>query len=73
MAKNTLRHKEAAQLTETAFQGDADALLKEAAQLVKVIQKYVSTLEKKERSVQDAKDALHLSDMLENMGMTSAL
>ena len=73
MTKSTLRHKEAAQLTETAFQGDAETLLKEAAQLVKVIQKYVSTLEKGEKSGQDAKDAVHLSDMLENMGMTSAL
>lgn len=70
MAKNNLRHKEAAQLTETAFQGDADALLREAAQLVKVIQKYVSTLEKKEQAGQDA---VHLADMLENMGMASAL
>ena len=73
MSKSTLRHKEAAQLTETAFQGDAEDLLKEAAELVKVIQKYVSTLEKKEASGQDAKDAVQLSGMLENMGMASAL
>jgi len=38
-----------------------------------VIQKYVSTLEQKERSGQEQKDAIHLSDMLDNMGMTSAL
>ena len=36
MSKSTLRHKEAARLTEEAFQGDAETLLREAAQLVKV-------------------------------------
>lgn len=75
MTKSTLRHKEAARLTQDAFKGDAETLLQEAAQLVQVIQKYAATLEKGERSgqAQDQEDATRLSDMLENMGMTSAL
>jgi ESCRT-II complex subunit VPS36 len=77
MTKSTLRHKEAAQLTDAAFQGDAETLLQEAAGLVKVIQKYVSTLETSRRehklSGQEEQDATRLSDMLSNMGMTSAL
>jgi len=36
MSKNTLRHKEAARLADSAFYGDAENLLREAAQLVKV-------------------------------------
>jgi ESCRT-II complex subunit VPS36 len=74
MTKNTLRHKEAARLTDEAFQGNADQLLRDAADLVKVIQKYVTTLKKKEdKTGKEEQDAARLSDMLQNMGMTSAL
>lgn len=73
MAKSTLRHKEATRLTDQAFEGDAETLLREATQLVKVIQKYAATLARADRSGQEEKDATRLSDMLENMGMTSAL
>ena len=71
MTKNDLRHKEAARLTDSAFQGDAETLLQEAAQLVKVIQKYAATLEKGDGSAEE--DATQLSSLMENMGMTSAL
>jgi ESCRT-II complex subunit VPS36 len=67
--KNALRHKEAAQLTESAFLGDADTLLQEAAELVKIIEKYVSTLE----SSGEGQGQAQLTDMLSNMGMASAL
>ncbi|CAB9530141.1 protein sorting-associated protein 36 (Partial), partial [Seminavis robusta] len=71
ITKSNLRHKEAARLTEDAFKGDAETLLREAAQLVKVIQKYATTLEKGELG--EGEDTTRLSDMMENMGMTSAL
>ena len=74
MSKNTLRHKEAARLTDEAFEGDAEQLLRDAGELVKVIQKYASTLERKEdKTGKEEEDAARLSDMLQNMGMTSAL
>jgi ESCRT-II complex subunit VPS36 len=70
LAKNALRHKEAATLTEKAFKGDAEDLLAEAAELVAIIQKYVKTLES-DQSKED--DTLQLTDLMSNMGMTSAL
>lgn len=70
LSKNALRHKEAAKLTDSAFDGDADTLLREAAELVKIIQKYVSTLEQGEKGNEEQGQ---LTDMLSNMGMTSAL
>lgn len=70
LAKNALRHKEAAKLTEKAFKGDAEDLLAEATELVAIIQKYVKTLEFNQNQ-QD--DALQLTDLMSNMGMTSAL
>ncbi len=76
LSKNAMRHKEAARLTESAFEGDAESLLREATELVKIIQKYVVTLEKQEGSSsddQDAAAAAKLADMLQDMGMTSAL
>lgn len=60
-------------MTDQAFEGDAETLLKEAAQLVKVIQKYAATLEKEDCSGQEEKDATQLSSMLKNMGVASAL
>eukprot|EP00546_Thalassionema_frauenfeldii_P004163 CAMPEP_0178926666 /NCGR_PEP_ID=MMETSP0786-20121207/18681_1 /TAXON_ID=186022 /ORGANISM="Thalassionema frauenfeldii, Strain CCMP 1798" /LENGTH=337 /DNA_ID=CAMNT_0020601857 /DNA_START=87 /DNA_END=1100 /DNA_ORIENTATION=- len=72
LTKNALRHKEAAQLTESAFDGDAEDLLKEAAELVKIIQKYVTTLEHSGESTNSAEQA-QLNDMMSNMGMASAL
>lgn len=70
LAKNALRHKEAAILTDSAFEGDAENLLREAGELVKIITKYVATLES---SGEGNPDEAHLTDMLSNMGMTSAL
>mmetsp|Transcript_19002 Transcript_19002/g.31515 ORF Transcript_19002/g.31515 Transcript_19002/m.31515 type:complete len:303 (+) Transcript_19002:1-909(+) len=71
LAKNALRHKEAAKLTDVAFDGDAESLLSEAAELVKIIQKYVSTLEHSGEG--NNPEQAQLTDMLSNMGMTSAL
>jgi ESCRT-II complex subunit VPS36 len=70
LAKNALRHKEAAILTDSAFEGDAENLLREAGELVKIITKYVATLE---HSGEGNPDEVHLTDMLSNMGMTAAL
>ena len=71
LSKNAARHKEAAQLTDSAFDGDAESLLKEAAELVTIIQKYVSTLEQNGEG--NNPEQAQLTDMLSNMGMTSAL
>lgn len=70
LAKSALRHKEAAILTDSAFEGDAENLLREAGELVKIITKYVSTLE---HSGEGNPEEVQLTDMLSNMGMTSAL
>lgn len=72
LTKNALRHKEAAQLTESAFDGDAEDLLREAAELVKIIQKYVTTLEHNGENANSTEQE-QLNAMLSNMGMTSAL
>lgn len=71
LSQNKRRHEQAAQLTDTAFEGDAETLLREATELVRIIQKYSSTLEK--NSNKDQEDTLKLSDMMSDMGMTSAL
>lgn len=71
LTKNALRHKEAAKLTDQAFEGDAETLLTEASELVAIIQKYVRTLES--QSTEKQEDASRLNDMLQDMGMTSAL
>lgn len=74
LAKHKTRHAQAARLTDSAFDGDAETLLREAHELVAVIHKYVATLDKqKEVSSQDEQDATRLADLLQNMGMTSAL
>jgi ESCRT-II complex subunit VPS36 len=71
LTQSALRHKQAAKLTDTAFTGDADQLLREAKELVQVIHKYVATLDRQNETSRDGNDAL--VNMLEHMGMTSAL
>ena len=66
------RHKQAQQLTDTAFGGDAETLLKEATELVQIIHKYVATLDR-ETSADSSEDTDRLVSMLQDMGMTSAL
>jgi ESCRT-II complex subunit VPS36 len=66
------RHKQAAQLTDTAFAGDAETLLKEATELVQIIHKYVAALDR-ETADNANEDTDRLVSMLQDMGMTSAL
>lgn len=66
------RHQNAAQLTDTAFEGDVEQLLKEATDLVQIIRKYVATLDKHETGT-DEGDHGKLVSMLQDMGMTAAL
>jgi ESCRT-II complex subunit VPS36 len=82
MAKNQLRHKQAAQLARTAFAdgGDAETLLREATELVAVIRKYVATLDRQHEQGGgggggggEGSEADQLVSMLQDMGMTSAL
>ena len=97
MTKNKLLLKENANLAETAFGGnnkttkhvskkkgnqeDIDAFMREATPLLKVIQKYTSTIERERRAAASSNndaakqhnDTEKLVAMLENMGMTSAL
>ena len=71
VSRNMARHEQANQVTESAFTGDAESLLKEAAALVKIIQKYVATLDRHEGSNDEDNDKL--AALLQNMGMTTAL
>lgn len=71
LTKSKLQHEQAARVTNSAFDGDAETLLQEAQGLVKVIQKYVATLDKQKEGGEE--DATRLADMLQGMGMTSAL
>lgn len=81
LAKNRIRHQQAAQVTQQALEGDAEQLLQEATELVAIIHKYVATLEKHEGSTNtsmnddddDASDTAKLAGMLQDMGMTAAL
>mmetsp|Transcript_10347 Transcript_10347/g.28572 ORF Transcript_10347/g.28572 Transcript_10347/m.28572 type:complete len:435 (-) Transcript_10347:135-1439(-) len=76
LSRSEARHKQAASITTSAFAGDADQLLEEAAALVKIIQKYVATVDKHESSSggeEDKDNHERLTNMLSNMGMTSAL
>ena len=77
LTQNARRHQQAAKLTDTAFQGDAETLLHEAADLVQIIHKYVATLDRQQEGVSsdgnDNDDTDQLMGMLRNMGMTSAL
>lgn len=67
LTANTRRHQQAAHLTDTAFGGDAEQLLREATELVQVIQKYVSTLDK--GSTEDESNQ-ELVNLMQGMGMT---
>ena len=44
------KHERAAKITDQAFTGDAETLLREATELVSIIQKYASTLEHQQNS-----------------------
>lgn len=71
MAKNKLKHQQAAHVADQAFAGDAETLLKEAQELVSIIHKYVATLDKQNETSQD--ENAQLIGLLQDMGMTSAL
>ena len=79
LSRSEARHKLAANVTSQAFAGDADTLMEEAAALIKIIEKYVSTLDHHDNSSNDgfsgdaSEDNKRLTDMLQNMGMTAAL
>lgn len=78
LTSSAMRHQQASQLADTAFQGDAELLLKEAQGLVQVIQQYVATLERQEFNANhpngnNNEETQQLVGMLQNMGMTSAL
>eukprot|EP00536_Pseudo-nitzschia_multiseries_P017389 jgi/Psemu1/299452/fgenesh1_pm.1526_\ len=80
LAKNQARHQQNARLAEEALSGDSDTLLGEAAELLKVIQKYTVLVQKFEGSnnsnnSNDAEEeaAAKLKGLLSDMGMTSAL
>lgn len=66
------KHERAAKITDQAFTGDAETLLREATELVSIIQKYASTLEQ-QNSSEDKQDKNAMADMLQDMGMASAL
>jgi ESCRT-II complex subunit VPS36 len=70
-----MKHRQAAKLADEALGGDSEQLLKEASELLTVIQKYVSVLQKKQQTTdsQEMEDAQQLASMLEDMGMASAL
>lgn len=76
------RHQQAAHLTDTAFAGDAETLLKEATELVQIIHKYVATLDRETVDSSNSNnndnssskaDTDRLVSLLQDMGMTSAL
>mmetsp|Transcript_2322 Transcript_2322/g.3018 ORF Transcript_2322/g.3018 Transcript_2322/m.3018 type:complete len:441 (-) Transcript_2322:149-1471(-) len=77
--KNKLKHKEAALISDKAFENDdVEEFLKEAKELVTIIHKYVATLEKDKKTKNSAdengdEDERKLTVMLEDMGMASAL
>lgn len=77
LTKSKLKHQQNARLADEALGGDAEQLLKEAAELLQVIQKYMAILEKEEQSGktsdEDQSAQEHLATMLQDMGMTSAL
>jgi ESCRT-II complex subunit VPS36 len=74
LSQQKYRHEQAALVTDSAFQGDAESLLKEAGDLVQIIKKYVATLDKHENlDSQQEQDADRLVELLADMGMASAL
>lgn len=70
-----MRHRQAAKLADEALSGDSEQLLKEASELISVIQRYVSVLQKEEPGGgnKEQDDAQQLASLLQDMGMTSAL
>src|SRR6056300_1191625 len=69
-----MKHRQAAKLADEALGGDSEQLLKEASELISVIQKYVSVLQKEEPGGgKEQDDAEQLASLLQDMGMTSAL
>ena len=85
MATNKRKHERASQVTQRAFTGDVETLLQEATELVAIIQKYAATLSSSQQQQQqqqqgnnksgDDDDTYYspLADMLQDMGMASAL
>jgi ESCRT-II complex subunit VPS36 len=80
LAKNKIRHEQAAQATEQALQGDAEDLLQQAAELVAIVHGYMATLEKQSntattdsKSTTSESESAQLAAMLHDMGMTFAL
>jgi ESCRT-II complex subunit VPS36 len=72
LTQNARRHQQAAKLTDTAFLGDAETLLREAQELVLIIHKYVATLDRQQESG-GTEDTAQLVGMLQHMGMTAAV
>lgn len=73
MSKNKMRHLQAQKLTDQALAAqDADTLMKEATELVSIINKYVATLERSQQN-SEGEESAKLVSMLQDMGMTSAL
>jgi ESCRT-II complex subunit VPS36 len=81
LAKSKQRHREAAKLTDSAFATDVDTLLSEASELVAIIHRYTAALNQQQSHHSSTEsddsnsnnDAVELSNMLEDMGMASAL
>lgn len=76
LSQSRQKHRQAAHLTETAFQGDAETLLREATELVNIIHRYVATLDRSGGSSNTDDEAASnqkLMGLLQGMGMTSAL
>jgi ESCRT-II complex subunit VPS36 len=71
VSRSIARHEQAASVTESAFTGDAETLLQEAAALVNIIKRYVATLDRHENPHDEENDKL--AALLQNMGMTTAL
>lgn len=72
--KSKTKHRQAAQLTDAAFEGDAEKLLREATELVSIIHKYVATLDRgQQQDNSNSSDSDKLVGLLQDMGMTSAL
>jgi len=87
LSKNKIRHQQARKLTTQALAAqDADALMKEATELVSIIQKYMATIERQELNAaagsggssssaggEGAAAQRQLVSLLQDMGMTSCL
>jgi len=74
LTKNKMRHRQAAKLADEALSGDSEQLLQEASELIGVIQKYVSVLQKGEpKDSKEQDEAQQLASLLQDMGMASAL